>query len=74
MGEYKFIQQDQRSSGRYESLDCLRGLAALTVLFGHSLLLMTQPSPIFEILGGMNPSRVLVSGHQAVILFFVLCA
>ncbi|RKP44401.1 acyltransferase family protein [Trinickia fusca] len=51
---------------RYEQLDALRGLAALTVVLSHFTLL--TPLLILR----HTPLRVLLGGHEAVVLFFVL--
>ncbi|OKP95380.1 acyltransferase [Paenibacillus sp. P46E] len=56
---------------RYEELDSLRGIAALTVLFGHILLVFKEnfwTSALFK----FGPLKGLVAGGEAVILFFVL--
>jgi peptidoglycan/LPS O-acetylase OafA/YrhL len=37
---------------RYESLDCLRGIAASLVLIGHALVLMTGPSALVKLVDG----------------------
>ncbi|PCE24109.1 hypothetical protein BWP39_30970 [Paraburkholderia acidicola] len=51
---------------RYQQLDALRGLAALTVVFSHFTLL----APLIAL--RHTPLRVLFGGHEAVILFFTL--
>jgi peptidoglycan/LPS O-acetylase OafA/YrhL len=51
---------------RFQQLDALRGLAALTVVFSHFTLL----APLLGL--RHTPLRVLSGGHEAVILFFVL--
>lgn len=56
---------------RYEELDSLRGLAALTVLFGH-LLAVFNESSLSNFLFKFGPLKGLVSGSEAVILFFIL--
>ena len=63
---------------RFQSLDVLRGLAALTVVFLHYLLIF----PTFDNLYGARasefwilkwtPLKLLYAGHEAVIFFFVL--
>ena len=54
---------------RFYELDSLRGLAALTVVFHHfSRLCSPQITHIID----RSPLRLLVAGHQAVILFFLL--
>ncbi|HEX3373232.1 MAG TPA: acyltransferase [Edaphobacter sp.] len=54
---------------RFYELDSLRGLAALTVVFHHfSRLCSPQTTYVID----RTPLRLLVAGHQAVILFFLL--
>ncbi|WP_336786296.1 acyltransferase family protein [Paenibacillus sp. MMO-177] len=55
---------------RYEELDSLRGLAALTVVFSHFIIILNAVSWI-DILN-YTPLRILKAGHEAVIFFFVL--
>jgi peptidoglycan/LPS O-acetylase OafA/YrhL len=59
------------SSIRYEELDSIRGLAALIVLIFHVLNVFMYWDIIPPLIS-KSPMRVLWSGHQAVILFFVL--
>jgi peptidoglycan/LPS O-acetylase OafA/YrhL len=54
---------------RFYELDSLRGLAALTVVFHHFFRLC---SPHITHVIDRSPLRLLVAGHQAVILFFLL--
>ena len=54
---------------RFRELDSLRGLAAITVVFHHFSRIC--PPQIIHILD-RTPLRLLVAGHQAVILFFIL--
>jgi peptidoglycan/LPS O-acetylase OafA/YrhL len=57
---------------RYEALDCLRGIAACTVVICHALMAgLFRVEPQWSTLK-WTPLRLLWSGHQAVILFFVL--
>lgn len=58
-------------TGRYKELDSLRGLAALSVFFGH-LYLSTNETLISKVLFKYGPLRVLTAGSEAVMLFFVL--
>lgn len=53
--------------GRFESLDVLRGFAAVIVLVFHFLTVLYQPHP-----AAWSPLRFFLAGHQAVIMFFVL--
>lgn len=57
---------------RYESLDAIRGFAALSVVIAHttSAGLIDNPE-VWEWLE-WSPLRFLFAGHQAVIMFFVL--
>lgn len=52
--------------GRYQQLDALRGLAALTVVLSHFTLL----APLLGL--RHSPVRLVSGGHEAVILFFTL--
>lgn len=67
---------------RFESIDCVRGIAALAVVLTHILLFMTGANTFYKrnaagilyIDSNLDyfPIRILWSGHQAVILFFVI--
>ena len=63
---------------RYQELDSLRGLAAITVLVGHYLNpFLVQSGPYVRVgriiqLAGRTPLFALFAGHEAVMLFFVL--
>lgn len=63
---------------RFEQLDSLRGLAALTVMIGHYLFIFptfsseTGNDGILTWLLKSSPLYLLRSGHEAVLLFFVL--
>jgi peptidoglycan/LPS O-acetylase OafA/YrhL len=54
---------------RFRELDSLRGLAAITVVFDHFSRIC--PPQIIHVLD-RTPLRLLLAGHQAVILFFLL--
>ncbi|MFZ0744221.1 MAG: acyltransferase, partial [Terracidiphilus sp.] len=54
---------------RFHELDSLRGLAACTVVLGH---FASGVSAAFALSLWHSPLRFLVTGHDAVILFFVL--
>jgi peptidoglycan/LPS O-acetylase OafA/YrhL len=54
---------------RFHELDSLRGVAALTVVFHHFSRICPES---FTHLLIRTPLRLLVAGHQAVILFFLL--
>ncbi|ETI67543.1 acyltransferase family protein [Neobacillus vireti] len=56
--------------GRLEQLDSLRGLAAVTVMFSHFSDVTT--TYLFSVLFARTPLKVLINGHSAVLLFFVL--
>lgn len=58
-------------SKRYEELDSLRGIAALFVVFLHMYLIIPW-NGLYKILFEYTPLRLLISGGEAVILFFVL--
>lgn len=58
--------------GREHCLDSLRGVAALIVLLSHTTIAgLYKVEPLWSIVK-WTPLRVLWSGHQAVILFFIL--
>jgi peptidoglycan/LPS O-acetylase OafA/YrhL len=54
---------------RFHELDSLRGLAALTVVFHHFSHICSPE--VLHVLD-RTPLRLLVAGHQAVILFFLI--
>jgi peptidoglycan/LPS O-acetylase OafA/YrhL len=56
---------------RYEELDSLRGLAALSVFFGHMYLIYDE-TILSKLLFEYGPLRATIAGSEAVILFFVL--
>jgi peptidoglycan/LPS O-acetylase OafA/YrhL len=60
---------DRQADRRFHELDSLRGIAALTVVFHHFSRIL--PDKVFHLLI-RTPLRLLVAGHQAVILFFLL--
>lgn len=68
-----------QNPGRVREFDALRGLAAVSVVVSHYILLLNgaesatyrQIHSIFSLLGE-TPLRVLWAGHAAVMLFFVL--
>lgn len=64
--------------GRFVEIDFLRGLAAVTVLFGHlihivdnSLKPLASQDGLFYWLR-ISPLSILIAAHEAVLLFFVL--
>lgn len=66
MSKYPSVQSE-----RLETLDAVRGVAALLVLFSHCYAAL--PDPIKDRLDWYNSiSRIFVHGRPAVILFFVL--
>jgi peptidoglycan/LPS O-acetylase OafA/YrhL len=56
---------------RYEELDSLRGIAALSVFLSH-ILLVFPDTKATKLLFDYGPLRIFVAGSEAVILFFVL--
>lgn len=57
---------------RYEALDCVRGVAALLVVVCHAIMLgLFRCEPQWSAVK-WSPLRIVWSGHQAVILFFML--
>ena len=63
---------------RYEELDSLRGLAALTVVFSHFMVVFninyqdTYGMGLIQNWYKYSPIRLFWAGHEAVILFFIL--
>jgi peptidoglycan/LPS O-acetylase OafA/YrhL len=55
---------------RYHELDSIRGLAAMSVVFAHYLNIF--PSSTKTNLIEYGPTRLLVAGNEAVLLFFLL--
>ncbi len=65
----------RRQTGHIVELDSLRGVAAITVVFQHFYLLWREASSAphwIEQLFRMPPFFLLVAGHAAVVLFFLL--
>ncbi|AXK18419.1 acyltransferase [Bacillus sp. COPE52] len=63
-----YLQGEHFMSKRIKELDSIRGLAALTVVFGHfCLMLPSLPNSI-----KFSPLRFLWAGGEAVIVFYVL--
>ncbi|WP_447781020.1 acyltransferase family protein [Pseudomonas plecoglossicida] len=61
-----------QGAGREYCLDSLRGIAALIVLFSHTTIAgLYKVEPLWSIIK-WTPLKVFWSGHQAVILFFML--
>lgn len=60
------------SPDRLHALDSLRGLAALVVVFQHVYLMWPQASVGTPLWVSFSPLRLLINGHGAVIVFFVL--
>jgi peptidoglycan/LPS O-acetylase OafA/YrhL len=60
-----------KTDQRFTQLDSLRGLAALFVVFLHISLIFPE-THLSKLLLEYSPLRLLVSGSEAVILFFVL--
>ncbi|CAN7689962.1 acyltransferase [Paenibacillus sp. LjRoot153] len=67
-------------NSRFEQLDSLRGLSALTVVFGHLLAVLPimlldtgkEKKLFFINILKYSPLHTLWSGHEAVLLFFIL--
>lgn len=60
---------------RYKELDCMRGIAALIVVFGHMFNFYMTDAEANKILINLvlySPLRILITGREAVILFFIL--
>ncbi|MED3470161.1 acyltransferase [Bacillus thuringiensis] len=62
------LQGEHFMSNRIKELDSIRGLAALTVVFGHFCLML----PSFPNSIKFSPLRFLWAGGEAVIVFYVL--
>ena len=60
------VARSPNSSHRFRALDSLRGIAACTVVLGH----FCNLAPLIFL--RRTPVRLLLGGHEAVILFFVL--
>ncbi|WP_186446162.1 acyltransferase family protein [Paenibacillus cremeus] len=58
-------------NGRYEELDSLRGLAALSVFFGHMYLIFNKTF-LSQLLFKFGVFHFAIAGSEAVVLFFVL--
>ncbi|MEI7026995.1 acyltransferase family protein [Paenibacillus sp. y28] len=59
------------TGARYYELDSIRGIAAIIVLLFHCYQLLGLPEGIKNVIAA-TPLRLLISGHQSVILFFLL--
>lgn len=59
-------------SGRIDSLDSLRGLAALIVLLHHCYYMLDSSKAGELSIVRLSPLRLFVAGHAAVIVFFLL--
>jgi len=57
---------------RYEELDALRGVAAMTVVFWHASLFFNPPLPKWWMLLLQSPLGIPLSGPDAVYVFFVM--
>ncbi|WP_176550400.1 acyltransferase [Bacillus sp. AFS037270] len=63
---------------RFGELDSIRGLAAVTVVLSHSITISGLVAPgtnfasIFNMIIVNSPLKILLLGHEAVILFFIL--
>ncbi|MGO4110176.1 acyltransferase family protein [Paenibacillus sp. YAF4_2] len=55
---------------RYGELDSLRGLAALSVVFSHFIIILSAVTWVDSF--NYTPFRIFKAGHEAVIFFFVL--
>lgn len=70
-GAFSLQKEGDIMSDRYKNLDSLRGLAALTVFFGHMYLTFYHTG-ITRLLFERGPFRIFIAGSEAVTLFFVL--
>ncbi|WP_161487823.1 acyltransferase family protein [Paenibacillus glacialis] len=56
---------------RIEQLDSIRGLAAVTVVFGH--ILLVSEIPVLSAMTSIySPLSIITNGHSAVMMFFLL--
>jgi len=60
------------NSGRIDSLDSLRGLAALIVLLHHCYFMLDGSKTGDLSIVRLSPLRLFIAGHAAVIVFFLL--
>jgi len=69
--DLKAVHQGGKNlNGRFDQLDSVRGLAALTVMFSH--IGNVTATYLFSVLIAGSPLKVLINGSSAVLLFFVL--
>lgn len=55
---------------RYQQLDSIRGLASLSVVFYHIMLVFTALPVLSVVLSPYLPLSIINNGHSAVIMFF----
>jgi peptidoglycan/LPS O-acetylase OafA/YrhL len=63
---------EQRYSGRFQSLDAMRGLAAVVVMLWHGYAASNEAVHQFLLPLTVTPLRIFINGPAAVLLFFVL--